>query len=130
MASMVTKNRAVKWDGVAKIDLTAEDGAGDACIGRIRLPPGHHNGETVFVPRWVEKGGGAVCGGFFVQGSAGFARRCMLASLVWCVGAPTTHVVALHGSCREASSLTCTALKYVASNLPHPCSAIHPTPAL
>lgn len=48
---MVTKNRAVKWEGVAKIDLTAAEGAGDACVGRIALPPGHHNGETVFVPR-------------------------------------------------------------------------------
>lgn len=52
VASMVTANRAVKWDGVAKIDLQAPEGA-DACVGRITLPPGHHNGETVFVPRCV-----------------------------------------------------------------------------
>lgn len=51
LASMVTKSRAVKWDGVAKIDLTQGEGEGDARVGRIRLPPGHHNGETVFVPR-------------------------------------------------------------------------------
>jgi hypothetical protein len=48
---MVTKSRAVKWDGVAKIDLAAGEGAADACVGRIKLPPGHYNGETVFVPR-------------------------------------------------------------------------------
>lgn len=51
LACMVTKNRAVKWDGVAKIDLQAGEGVADACVGRIKLPPGHHNGETVFVPR-------------------------------------------------------------------------------
>ncbi|KAI8470686.1 MAG: carotenoid cleavage dioxygenase [Monoraphidium minutum] len=53
LASMVTKNRAVKWEGASKLDLTAAglDTGVDACVGRIRLPPGHHNGETVFVPR-------------------------------------------------------------------------------
>ncbi|GBF94451.1 hypothetical protein Rsub_07265 [Raphidocelis subcapitata] len=50
LAAMVTKNKAVKWDGVAKIDLWAPEGS-DACAGRIKLPPGHYNGETQFVPR-------------------------------------------------------------------------------
>jgi hypothetical protein len=52
LASMVAESKAVKWDGVAKIDLTRGEGEGDACVGRIKLPPGHFNGETMFVPRW------------------------------------------------------------------------------
>ena len=47
---MMTDNVAVKWDGVAKIDLQHE-GDGDACVARIAMPPRCHNGETVFVPR-------------------------------------------------------------------------------
>jgi hypothetical protein len=34
-----------------QIDLWAPEGK-DACAGRIKLPPGHYNGETQFVPRW------------------------------------------------------------------------------
>jgi len=61
---MVTKNRAVKWDGVAKIDLWADEGAADACVARIQLPEGHHNGETVFVPRCAR----CVCWGYWGVG--------------------------------------------------------------
>jgi hypothetical protein len=41
---------AVKWDGVAKMDLWAGEGS-DAMIAKIHLPDGCFNGETVFVPR-------------------------------------------------------------------------------
>lgn len=41
-----------RWDGVAKLDLQAADaGAQEAVVGRIQLPAGMYNGETVFVPR-------------------------------------------------------------------------------
>jgi carotenoid cleavage dioxygenase-like enzyme len=61
VATMFTKGTTVKFDGVAKIDLQAggiekevAEGAavaGDAAVGRIKLPEGCWNGETVFVPR-------------------------------------------------------------------------------
>lgn len=41
---------AVKWDGVAKMDLWAAEGE-DALVAKVQLPPGCHNGETVFAPR-------------------------------------------------------------------------------
>lgn len=51
VATMVTGfGAAVKWDGVAKMDLEAPGGS-DAMVGRIQLPEGCFNGETVFVPR-------------------------------------------------------------------------------
>lgn len=51
VACMVTDARAVKWDGVAKVDLQAPIGTTDAVISKIQMQPGCHNGETVFVPR-------------------------------------------------------------------------------
>jgi carotenoid cleavage dioxygenase-like enzyme len=52
VATMVTGfGAAVKWDGVAKMDLWAAEGA-DAVVAKIQLPEGCYNGETVFVPRW------------------------------------------------------------------------------
>jgi hypothetical protein len=68
---MVTKSRAVKWDGVAKVDLMAGADVADACVGRIKLPPGHYNGETVFVPRWVWLIWGGVGRGLGARGGEG-----------------------------------------------------------
>lgn len=51
VATMVIEcGDAVKWNGVAKIDLWAEH-AEDAEVGKIKLPVGCYNGETVFLPR-------------------------------------------------------------------------------
>ncbi|WIA42707.1 hypothetical protein OEZ86_008657 [Tetradesmus obliquus] len=51
VATMVTGfGAAVKWDGVAKMDLWAPEGS-DAMVAKIQLPPGCYNGETVFIPR-------------------------------------------------------------------------------
>lgn len=47
---MVCDNIAVKWDGVAKLDLGAPPGT-DALVKKITMPPRCHNGETMFVPR-------------------------------------------------------------------------------
>eukprot|EP00775_Hariotina_reticulata_P002346 gene2346-2652_t len=54
VATMVTGfGAAVKFDGVAKVDLWAPEGS-DALVSKIQLPPGCFSGETVFVARFED----------------------------------------------------------------------------
>jgi carotenoid 9,10(9',10')-cleavage dioxygenase 1 len=56
--------RTVKWDGIAKLDLSLAEEGGEppeeCVVGRIRLPEGVYCGEAVFAPRYEDP---ALCKG-------------------------------------------------------------------